>query len=211
MEAAVKAGDVKALRDRTGAGMMDCKAALQEAGGDLDKAVEILRVKGQAQAAKRGERTASEGLVTSYVHATGKIGVLVEINTETDFVARNEQFQEFARDVALHIAAAAPRYVSGDDVPEEDRERELRIFREQAAASVSGPSGAKAKPEQVQQKIAEGRMRKWLEEVVLLDQQHVNQDKYGGKTIGELRTELAANTGENVVIKRFVRFQIGEE
>jgi elongation factor Ts len=203
MESAIKAGDVKDLRDRTGAGMMDCKAALQEAGGDLDKAVEILRVKGQAQAAKRGERAASEGLVTSYLHATGKIGVLVEINTETDFVARNEQFQEFARDVALHIAAAAPRYVSEDEVPEEDRGRELRIFQEQAAAD--------GKPEQVQQKIAEGRMRKWLEEVVLLNQHHVNQDKYGGKTIGELRAELAANTGENVVIRRFVRFQIGEE
>ena len=203
MESAIRAGDVKDLRDRTGAGMMDCKAALQEAGGDLDKAVEILRVKGQAQAAKRGERAASEGLVPSYLHATGKIGVLVEINTETDFVARTEQFQEFARDVALHIAAAAPRYVSEDEVPEEDRGRELRIFQEQAAAD--------GKPEQVQQKIAEGRMRKWLEEVVLLNQHHVNQDKYGGKTIGELRAELAANTGENVVIRRFVRFQIGEE
>jgi len=203
MDAVINAGVVKALRDRTGAGMMDCKAALQEAGGDVDKAVEILRVRGQAQAAKRGGRTASEGLVTSYVHATGKIGVLVEINTETDFVARNEQFQEFARDVALHIASAAPHYVSEEEVREEDRERELRIFREQAAAD--------GKPEQVQQKIAEGRMRKWLEEVVLLNQQHVNQDKHGGQTIGELRTELAANTGENVVIRRFVRFQIGEE
>jgi elongation factor Ts len=203
MEAGIKASDVKALRERTGAGMMDCKAALQDAGGDVDKAVEILRVKGQAQAAKRGGRTASEGLVASYVHATGKIGVLVEINTETDFVARNEQFQEFARDVALHIAAAAPRYASEEDVPEEDRERELRIFQEQAAAD--------GKPEQVQQKIAEGRMRKWLEEVVLAKQAHVNQDKYGGKTIEELRTELAANTGENVVIRRFARFQIGEE
>ena len=203
MESAIKAGDVKDLRDRTGAGMMDCKAALQEAGGDLDKAVEILRVKGQAQAAKRGERAASEGLVTSYLHATGKIGVLVEINTETDFVARTEQFQEFARDVAMHIAAAAPLYALDDEVPDDIREAELRIFQEQAAAD--------GKPEEVQQKIAEGRMRKWLEEVVLLNQHHVNRDKYGGKTIGELRAELAANTGENVVIRRFVRFQIGEE
>jgi elongation factor Ts len=203
MEAAIKAGDVKALRDRTGAGMMDCKAALQEAGGDVDKAVEILRVKGQASAAKRGERVASEGLVTSYVHATGKIGVLVEVNCETDFVARTEPFEEFGRDVALHIAAAAPRYVSEEDVPQEDRDAELRIFQEQAAAD--------GKPEQVQEKIAEGRMRKWLEEVVLLNQVHVNADKHGGKTIEELRTELAANTGENVVIRRFTRFQIGEE
>jgi elongation factor Ts len=203
VEAGISAKDVKALRERTGAGMMDCKAALQEAGGDLDKAVEVLRVKGQAQAAKRGARAASEGLVTSYVHATGKIGVLVEVDSETDFVARTEQFQEFGRDVAIHIAAAAPQYVSEEEVPEEARETELRIFREQAAAD--------GKPQEVQEKIAEGRMRKWLEEVVLLRQRHVNEEKYGGKTIEELRTELAASTGENVVISRFVRFQIGEE
>jgi elongation factor Ts len=203
VEAAIKAGDVKSLRDRTGAGMMDCKAALTEASGDLDKAVEILRVKGQAQAAKRGERAASEGLVTSYVHATGKIGVLVEVNCETDFVARTEPFEEFGRDVALHIAAAAPRYVTEDEVPKEDRDAEMRILQEQAAAD--------GKPEEVQKKIAEGRMRKWLEEVVLLHQTHVNPDKHGGKTIEELRTELAASTGENVVIRRFARFQIGEE
>jgi elongation factor Ts len=203
VEAAISAKDVKALRDRTGAGMMDSKAALQEAGGDVDKAIEILRVKGQAQAAKRGGRTATEGLVTSYVHATGKIGVLVEVDCETDFVANTEQFQEFGRDVAIHIAAAAPRYVSEEDVPGEEREAELRIFREQAAAD--------GKPEEVQQKIAEGRMRKWLDEVVLLRQRHVNEEKYGGKAIEEMRTELAASTGENVVIRRFVRFQIGEE
>src|SRR5947209_6040107 len=129
-EATVAAGDVKALRERTGAGMMDCKKALQESGGDVDKAIEILRVRGQAQAAKRGGRTASEGVIESYVHATGKIGVLVEVNCETDFVARNEDFQEFARDVAIHIAAAAPLYVSEEEVPEEDRQRELRIFEE---------------------------------------------------------------------------------
>jgi elongation factor Ts len=199
----ISAKDVKALRERTGAGMMDCKAALQEAGGDLDKAVEVLRVRGQAQAAKRGARAASEGLVTSYVHATGKIGVLVEVDCETDFVARTEPFQEFGRDVAIHIAAAAPQYASEEEVPEEAREAELRIFREQAATD--------GKPEEVQEKIAEGRMRKWLEEVVLLRQRHVNEEKYGGKTIEELRTELAASTGENVVISRFVRFQIGEE
>ena len=132
-EATISAKDVKELRDRTGAGMMDCKAALTEAGGDVDKAVEILRVKGQAQAAKRGERAASEGLVTSYVHATGKIGVLVEVNSETDFVARTGPFEEFGRDVALHIAAAAPRYVSEDEVPQEDRDAEMRILQEQAA------------------------------------------------------------------------------
>jgi elongation factor Ts len=203
MEATVSAKDVKALRDRTGAGMMDCKAALAEAGGDLDKAIEILRVKGQAQAAKRGERAASEGVVASYIHANSRIGVLVEVNCETDFVARNEQFAEFARDVALHVAAAAPLYVSDEDVPAEAREAELRIFEEQAAAD--------GKPEQVREKIAQGRMEKWLGEVVLLRQRHVNEDKYGGKTIDELRTEVAASTGENVVIRRFARFQVGEE
>jgi elongation factor Ts len=200
---AISASDVKALRERTGAGMMDCKAALQEAGGDLDKAIEILRVKGQASAAKRGERAASEGVVASYIHAGGKIGVLVEVDCETDFVARTDAFTGFARDVALHVAAAAPRYVSEEDIPEADREAELRVLREQAATE--------GKPENVQEKIVEGRLKKWFEEVVLLNQPHVNPDKHDGKTIGELRTELAAGTGENVVIRRFARFTIGEE
>jgi elongation factor Ts len=203
MEAPISAKDVKTLRDRTGAGMMDCKAALAEAGGDLEKAIELLRVKGQAQAAKRGERVASEGVVSSYIHATGKIGVLVEVDCETDFVARTDDFQSFARDVALHIAAAAPQYVSDEDVPEEATAAEQRIFEEQAAAD--------GKPEEVQRKVAEGRMRKWLDEVVLLRQTHVNEDRHGGKTIEELRTELAAGTGENVVVRRFARFRIGEE
>ena len=200
MATAVSADDVKQLRQRTGAGMMDCKRALEEAGGDVDKAVEILRVKGQAQAAKRGERSASEGVIQSYVHATGKIGVLVEVDCETDFVARNEDFQEFAKDVALHIAAAAPLYVSDEDVPEEAKQAELRIYEEQAAD----------KPENVRPKIAEGKLRKWLEEVVLLKQEHVNKDKHGGQTIEELRAATAAKTGENVVIRRFSRFQVGE-
>jgi elongation factor Ts len=197
----ISAKDVKALRDRTGAGMMDCKAALTEAGGDMDKAVEILRVKGQAQAQKRSGRVASEGAVASYIHAGGKIGVLVEVNCETDFVARNEDFQEFVRDVALHVAAAAPQYVSEEDVPEEAKQAEARIFEEQAAD----------KPENVRPKIVEGRIKKWMEEVVLLDQEHVNKDKHGGKTIEDLRAETASKTGENVVIRRFVRFQVGEE
>src|SRR3954453_19542797 len=155
MEAAqISAGDVKALRERTGAGMMDCKKALQEAGGDMDKAIELLRVRGQAQAAKRGERAASEGTVQSYIHATGKIGVLVEINCETDFVAKNADFQEFARDIALHIAAASPSYVSEEQVPDEVREQEQRIYEEQAQDN----------QEQARQKIVEGRWRKWLEE-----------------------------------------------
>jgi elongation factor Ts len=196
----ISAKDVKALRDQTGAGMMDCKKALVEADGNLDKAVEILRVKGQAQAAKRGGRAASEGIVQSYVHATGKIGVLVEINCETDFVARNDDFQEFARDIALHIAAAAPQYVSEDEVPEEDRQRELRIFEEQAAD----------KPENVRPKIAEGRLRKWLQEIVLLNQEHVNTDKHAGQTIEDLRAAAASKTGENIVIRRFTRYQVGD-
>jgi elongation factor Ts len=203
MSVAISAKDVKTLRDRTGAGMMDCKNALQEAGGDIDKAIELLRVKGQASAAKRGERTAAQGTVSSYIHAGNQIGVLVEVDCETDFVARTEQFQEFAREVALHVAAANPLYVSEEDVSEERREGELRVLREQAAGE--------GKPENVQEKIVEGRYRKWLEEVVLLNQRHVNEDAHGGKTIEELRTELAANTGENVVIRRFARFKVGEE
>jgi len=197
----INAKDVKALRDRTGAGMMACKAALQEAGGDVDKAIEILRVKGQAQAAKRSDRVASEGQVVSYIHAGGKVGVLVEVDCETDFVARNEDFQEFARDVAIQIAALNPRYVSEEDVPEEAKAAEAKIFEEQAAD----------KPEQARPKIVEGKLRKWMEEVVLLNQEHVNKDKHGGKTIEELRAETASKTGENVVIRRFTRYQVGEE
>jgi len=196
----IKAADVKALREQTGAGMMDCKKALAEAEGDMEKAVEILRVKGQAQAAKRGERHASEGVVASYIHANGKIGVLVEVDCETDFVAATPDFKDFAREVALHIAAAAPQYVSEDQVPDEDRRRELKIFEEQAAD----------KPENVRPKIAEGKLKKWMEEVVLLNQPHVNKDKYAGATIEELRAQTAAKTGENVVIRRFARFGVGE-
>jgi elongation factor Ts len=197
----VSASDVKALRDRTGAGMMDSKQALVEANGDVEKAVEILRVKGQAQAAKRGERTAAEGVVQSYLHHNGRIGVLVEVDCETDFVARSADFQEFARDVASHIAAAAPLYVSEEEVPEEERVAEARIFEEQASD----------KPEEVRAKVAEGRLRKWLGEVVLLNQPHVHADKHEGRTIEELRAQTAAKTGENVVIRRFARFVVGEE
>jgi elongation factor Ts len=199
----VSAKDVKNLRDRTGSGVMDAKAALQESAGDVDKAIEILRVKGQASAAKRGERAASEGVVASYIHAGGKIGALVEVDCETDFVARTEELQAFAREVAMHVAASNPQYVSQDDVDEEAREAELRILRERAAAA--------GKPENVQEQIVEGGLKKWLTEVVLVDQKHVNEDKHESKTIGELRTELAANTGENIVIRRFARFQVGGE
>jgi elongation factor Ts len=201
MSITISAQDVKSLRERTGAGIMDAKAALQEAGGDVDKAIEILRVKGQASAAKRGERSASEGAVASYIHAGGQIGALVEVDCETDFVARTEEFQAFAREVAVHVAASNPRYISKEDVDEEAREAELRVLREQAAAE--------GKPENVQEKIVEGRLNKWLEDIVLLDQKHVNEEKHESKTIGELRAELAANTGENIVVRRFARFQVG--
>jgi elongation factor Ts len=203
MSIAVSAQDVKNLRERTGAGIMDAKAALQETGGDVDKAIEVLRVKGQASAAKRGERVATEGVVASYIHAGGKIGALVEVDCETDFVARTEEFQAFARDVALHVAASNAQFVSREDVDDDAKEAELRVLREQAASE--------GKPENVQEKIVEGRLNKWLEEVVLLEQRHVNEDKHESKTIGELRTALAANTGENVVIRRFARFQVGGE
>jgi elongation factor Ts len=198
----IKAADVKALRDRTGAGMMDAKAALQEAEGDAEKAVEILRVKGQAKAAKRGERAAAEGVVQSYIHANNRVGVLVEVDCETDFVARSPEFLEFAREVALHAAGSPTvQYVSDDEVPEEARQAELRVFEEQAAD----------KPEDIRPKIAEGKLNAWLDDVVLLRQVHVNVDKHEEKTIEQLRTELSSKTGENVVVRRFAKFRVGEE
>jgi elongation factor Ts len=196
----VTATDVKALRDRTGAGMMECKRALEEADGNTEKAVEILRVKGQAKAAKRGEREATEGVISHYVHGD-RIGVIVEVNCETDFVARNTEFKEFARDIALHVAGAAPRWVTREDVPREELERERSVLEQQADDS---------KPPEVRQKMTEGRLRKWLEDVVLLDQRHVNADKHEGRTIEQLRAEISARTGENVVIRRFARFEVGE-
>jgi elongation factor Ts len=202
MSVQIKAVDVKALRDRTGAGMMDAKTALQEAGGDAEKAVEILRVKGQAKAAKRGERAAAEGVVQCYIHANHKVGVMDEVDCETDFDARNPEFVEFAREVALHAAGSASvQYVTDDEVPEEARQAELRVFEQQAAD----------KPENVRPKIAEGKLNAWLDDVVLLRQPHVNQDKHEGKTIEQLRAEISAKTGENVVIRRFAKFCVGEE
>ncbi len=196
---AISAKEVKALRDRTGAGILACREALSEASGDVERAVEILRARGQAQAAKRAGAEASEGVVQSYIHAGNKIGVLVEVDCETDFVARNDNFVEFARDLALHIAAAAPLAVTDDDVPAEDREREERIAVEQAAD----------RPENVRERIVQGKLDKWLDDVVLLRQKHVNEDKHDGKTIEELRAALASETGENVVIRRFTRFAVG--
>jgi elongation factor Ts len=196
----ITASQVKELRDRTGAGMMDCKKALEETSGDVDKAVELLRVRLGDKALKMGGREATEGTVQSYIHSNGKVGVLVEVDCNTDFVARNDDFIGFAREVAMHIAASPTvRYVSEADVPEEDKQSELRVFEQQAAD----------KPENVRGKIAEGKLRKWLEEVVLLNQQHVNPDKHDGKTIEQLRAELSGTTGENVVIRRFARFAVG--
>jgi elongation factor Ts len=196
----ISAAQVKELRDRTGAGMMDSKRALQETDGDIDKAAELLRVRLGDKALKVGGREATEGTVAAYIHGGGKVGVLVEVDCNTDFVARNDDFQNFAREIAMHIAASPEtRYVSADDIPEEAKQAELRVFEQQAAD----------KPENVRPKIAEGKLRKWMEEVVLLNQQHVNQDKYDGKTIEQLRVELAGTTGENVVIRRFARFAVG--
>jgi elongation factor Ts len=196
---AISAKDVKALRDRTGAGVLACREALTDTGGDIDKAIEVLRARGVAQAAKRAGEEAREGVVQSYIHAGGKIGVLVEVDCQTDFVARNEKFIEFARDLALHIAAADPIAVSEEGVPAEDREREERIAVEQAAD----------RPENVRERIFSGKLDKWLDDVVLLRQKHVNEDKYGGRTIEDLRAELASETRENVVIRRFARFAVG--
>jgi elongation factor Ts len=195
----VSAQEVKALRDRTGAGILACREALAESGGDQDRAVELLRARGQAQAAKRAGAEAREGAVQTYIHSGNKIGAMVEVNCQTDFVARNEKFVEFARDVALHIAASAPIAISEDEVPAEDREREERIATEQAAD----------RPENVREKIVAGKLDKWLDEVVLLRQKHVNADKHDSKTIEQLRADLSAETRENIVIRRFARFVVG--
>jgi elongation factor Ts len=201
----VSAADVKALRDRTGAGMMDCKAALEESGGDVEGAIEILRVKGHASAAKRSGRATGEGVVASYIHATGKVGVLVEVQCETDFVARTDEFRGFAREVAVHIAGAPapPLYVAPEEIPEDAREAERSVHERKARED--------GKPDDVVEKIVAGQIGKWEREVALLQQEHINADRYEGKTIEELRAELASKTGENIRIARFARFAVGED
>jgi elongation factor Ts len=198
------ATDVKALRERTGAGIMDCKTALVEAKGDLEKAIEVLRVKGQASAAKRSGRSTSEGIVTSYIHATGRVGVLVEVQCETDFVARSDEFVDFAREVAIHIAGSPspPRYVAAEEIPDDARDSERQVF--EAKAREEG------KPDEVVERIVDGQLSKWAKDVALLEQEHVRSDRYEGRTIEDLRAELAAKTGENVRIARFARFVVGE-
>lgn len=197
--AEITAAMVKELREKTGAGMMDCKKALQEAEGDFEKAVELLRKKGIAKAAKRAEREANEGVVTAYIHPGSKLGALVEVNCETDFVAKTDDFQEFAKNIAMHIAASNPLAISREDLDQTLLEKEKEIYREQALAS--------GKPEHIVDKIVEGRLEKYFSEVCLLEQPYV---KDPDKTIKELLTETIAKVGENINIKRFARFRIGE-
>jgi len=190
--------DVSELRARTGAGMMDCKRALEEAGGDMDKASEILRKKGIAKAEKRSGRTASQGLVVSYIHHNQQVGVLLELNCETDFVARNEAFGQLARELALHVASADPIGVNPEDVPAELIERERRIAEEQVAAE--------KKPEQIRAKIVDGKIKKFVAERTLLEQPFVKNDKI---TVGELVKEASGKLGETISVRRFARFQVG--
>jgi len=194
---------VKALREKTGAGMMECKKALQEANGNEEQAVEILRKRGMATAGKKAGRVAAEGAVGSYIHMGGKVGVLVEVNCETDFVARTEEFQALVKDIAMHVAAAEPRYVSREEVPADILDKEREITRAQIA---NDPKNAN-KPEQVVEKIVEGRLNKFYEEAVLLDQPFV---KDPAKTINELLTEKIAKTGERITVRRFTRYKMGE-
>jgi elongation factor Ts len=196
---AISAAQVKELRERTGAGMLECKKALEEADGNIEVAVDILRAKGAAKAAKRAGREAREGTIGSYIHLGGKIGVLIEVNCETDFVARTETFQDLVRDLAMHIAAANPLAVSAEEIPEEIVERERAVFREQVKAE--------GKPENLWDRIVEGKMKKFYEDNTLLDQAFV---KDPDKTVGQLITEVSAKTGENIVVRRFARFALGE-
>ena len=196
----ISAKDVKALRDRTGAGMMDCKKALAEAGGNLEAAIEILRVKQGKKIQDLGERTATEGTVQAYIHAGAKVGVLIEVDCNTDFVATNDDFTTFARDVAMQVAASpAVAYVSREDVPADAREAESRIYRQEV----------EDKPESIREKIVTGKLDSWLRTVVLLEQE-MHNPKFDGKTVQQLRDELTAKTGENVVIRRFSRFAVGQ-
>jgi elongation factor Ts len=190
---------VKELRERTGVGIVDCQKALNESGGDIEKAIVYLREKGLAAAAKKAGRTAAQGVISSYIHGGGRIGVLVEVNCETDFVARTEEFQRFVKDVAMQVAAANPRYVRREEVPEEERAREREIYRAQTAQS--------GKPPAVIDRIVEGKLGKFFGEACLLEQPFIRDP---GKTVEQLVKDLIARTGENVVVRRFARFQIGE-
>ena len=196
----ITADQVRQLRERTGAGMMECKKALMETGGNFDAAIESLRKSGVARAASRAGRAASEGLVESYIHPGGRVGVLIEVNCETDFVARTREFQELVRNLAMQVAAAGAEYVRREDVPSERVEQERRILTEQM-------SGEK-KPANILEKIVEGRLNKFFAEVCLLEQPHIRDDK---QTVGELIAAAAARTGENIVVRRFARFRLGQD
>ena len=198
--AEISAKDVKELRDRTGAGMMECKGALGEAGGDMERAIDILRAKGAAKAAKRAERETKEGAVGSYIHMGGKIGVLVEMGCETDFVARNDEFQKLVRDIAMHIAAASPVAVRREDFAADLVERERGVYREQVKES--------GKPEQIWDKIVDGKIEKFYAEQALLEQPFVKDPDI---SVGELITRAAAKTGEKLEVRRFARFALGEQ
>jgi elongation factor Ts len=196
----ISAKDVKALRERTGAGMMDCKKALTESAGDIDKAIEILRLKQGKKIQDLGERTATEGTVQAYIHPGATVGVLIEVDCNTDFVAKNDDFTAFARDVALQIAATpSVKYVTREDVPDEARDAEARIYEQEAAD----------KPENVRERIIAGKLDAWYGTIVLLEQE-MHNPKFDGKTVQQLRDELTATTGENVVIRRFARFAVGQ-
>jgi elongation factor Ts len=199
MDMQVSATRVKELRDKTGAGILDCKEALASTEGNLEEAIAYLRKKGLAEAKKRAGRTASEGIVGSYVHLNGKIGVLVEVNSETDFVARTDEFQELVKNIAMQVAASNPRYVKAEEIPAEEVEREKEIFRAQARES--------GKPEKVVEKIVEGKFNKYLSEVCLLNQPYIREPEI---TVQELVQSLIAKLGENIQVRRFVRFQLGE-
>jgi elongation factor Ts len=201
--AEITSAAVKALREKTGAGMMECKKALTEAEGSEEQAIEILRKRGMASASKKSGRVAAEGVVGSYIHMGGKVGVLVEVNCETDFVARTEEFQSLVKDIAMHVAAAEPRFVTREEVPSDVIEKEREIVRAQAQ---NDPKNAN-KPEQVIEKIVEGRLNKFYEEAVLLDQPFVKAPE---KTINELLTEKIAATGERITVRRFSRYKMGE-
>jgi len=195
----INAAIVKQLREKTGAGMMDCKKALVEVEGDMEKAVDFLRKKGLATAQKRAGRAMTEGMIQSYIHMTGKLGVLVEVNCETDFVAKNEDFQEFAKNIAMHIAASNPLGIKPEDVPEEIIENEKSIYRAQALEM--------GKPENILDKIVEGKLKKFYQENCLLNQPFVRDPEI---SIADLMNDLIAKIGENITIKRFMRYQIGE-
>jgi elongation factor Ts len=201
MSTAISAKDVKALRDQTGAGMMDAKRALEEAGGDMEQAATALRKKGLADAAKRAGREANEGLVHSYIHPGGRVGVLVEVNCETDFVARNEVFLEFVNDLALHVAAMKPLHLSADDVPEEFKDAERAVYAEQS----------KDVPEHAREKAVEGKLAKRLREIVLMDQEWVRDlSEKKPRSVEDVRAETAARLGENVTVRRFALFELGQ-